>query len=107
MSSLVVGLAEELAETNSGMPSHRWVKGERRVVLTLPYVTDRLMGPLNKLFSNVKEAFAYFGTAALMPRAKTKQVIRTDGTSPSDTMIEQITRLFPIGVGSASLHRDS
>ncbi|HMS85670.1 MAG TPA: hypothetical protein PKD12_18665 [Nitrospira sp.] len=65
------------------------------------------MGPLNKRFLNIKDAVACFGPAALMRRAKTKQVIRADGTSPSDTMIEQITMLFPIGVGGASLHRDS
>ena len=45
---------------------------ERRVVLTLQYVTDRRMGPLNKLFSNMKDAFAYFGPAVFMPRAKSR-----------------------------------
>ena len=41
---------------------------ERRVVLTLQYVTDQRMGPFKKLFSNMKDAFAYFGPAALMRR---------------------------------------
>lgn len=45
---------------------------ERRIVLTLQYVTDQRMGPLKKLFSNMKDAFAYFGPAALMHRSKTK-----------------------------------
>jgi hypothetical protein len=40
----------------------------RRVILTLQYVTDQRMGPLKKLFSNMKDAFAYFGPAALMRR---------------------------------------
>ena len=41
---------------------------ERRVILTLQYVTDQRMGPVKKLFSNMKDAFAYFGPAALMRR---------------------------------------
>ncbi|MCP9472657.1 MAG: 2OG-Fe(II) oxygenase [Nitrospira sp.] len=45
---------------------------ERRVVLTLQYVTDQRMGPLNKLFSNMKDAFAYFGPAVFMPWAKSR-----------------------------------
>jgi len=45
---------------------------ERRIVLTLQYVTDQRMGPLKKVFSNMKDAFAYFGPAALMHRSKTK-----------------------------------
>jgi len=45
---------------------------ERRIVLTLQYVTDQRMGPLKKLFSNMKDAFAYFGPAALMHRSLTK-----------------------------------
>jgi hypothetical protein len=45
---------------------------ERRIVLTLQYVTDQRMGPLKKLFSNMKDAFAYFGPAALMHRSKTR-----------------------------------
>lgn len=46
---------------------------ERRVVLTLQYVSDQRMRPWKKLFSNMKDAFAYFGPAALMHRPKTKQ----------------------------------
>lgn len=42
---------------------------ERRVILTLQYVTDQRMGPVKKLFSNMKDAFAYFGPAALMRRS--------------------------------------
>lgn len=41
-------------------------KGEERVVLTLQYVTNQEMGPLNRAFSNLKDAFAYFGPAALL-----------------------------------------
>jgi len=53
---------------------------ERRVVLTLQYVTDQRMGPFKKLFSNMKDAFAYFGPAALMRRPK---VHKTDASQPS------------------------
>ncbi len=41
-------------------------KGEERVVLTLQYVTNQEMGPFKKMFSNLKDAFAYFGPAALL-----------------------------------------
>jgi hypothetical protein len=35
--------------------------GEERVSLTLEYVTDPSMSPLKRLFSNLKDSFAYFG----------------------------------------------
>ena len=35
--------------------------GEERVSLTLEYVTDPSMSPAKRLFSNLKDAFAYFG----------------------------------------------
>ncbi len=41
-------------------------KGEERIILTLQYVTNQEMGPLNRAFSNLKDAFAYFGPAALL-----------------------------------------
>ncbi len=50
-------------------------KGEERVVLTLQYVTNQEMGPFKKMFSNLKDAFAYFGPAALLrwnPAAKAR-----------------------------------
>jgi len=43
-------------------------KGEERIILTLQYVTNQQIGPVKKLFSNVKDAFAYFGPAALLRR---------------------------------------
>lgn len=43
---------------------------ERRIVLTLQYVTDQRMEPVKKLFSSLKYAFAYFGPAVLMHRRK-------------------------------------
>lgn len=70
-------------------------EGERRVILTLQYVTDQRMGPVKKLFSNMKDAFAYFGPAALMRRPKAKQATHAHATSPSGAMIDQITMLFP------------
>jgi len=39
--------------------------GERRVVLTMEYVTSREMGRAKRLFSNLKDAFAYFGVRSL------------------------------------------
>ena len=36
-------------------------EGEERVSLTLEYVTDPSMHPVKRLFSNLKDAFAYFG----------------------------------------------
>ena len=35
--------------------------GEERVSLTLEYVTDPAMSPVKRLFSNLKDSFAYFG----------------------------------------------
>lgn len=39
--------------------------GEDRVMLSLEYVTDRSMGLLSRIVSNVKDAVAYFGVRAL------------------------------------------
>jgi hypothetical protein len=39
--------------------------GDRRVVLTLEYVTTQEMGRAKRAFSNLKDAFAYFGVRAL------------------------------------------
>ena len=39
--------------------------GDRRVVLTLEYVTNQEMGRAKRVFSNLKDAFAYFGVRAL------------------------------------------
>jgi hypothetical protein len=39
---------------------------EERIVLTLQYVTNQEMGPIKKMFSNRKNAFAHFGPAALL-----------------------------------------
>ena len=36
-------------------------ENEERVSLTLEYVTDPSMHPLKRLFSNLKDSFAYFG----------------------------------------------
>lgn len=41
-------------------------KDEKRIILTLQYVTNQEMGPFKKMFSNLKDAFAYFGPAALL-----------------------------------------
>ncbi|HET8530801.1 MAG TPA: 2OG-Fe(II) oxygenase [Methylomirabilota bacterium] len=40
-------------------------EGERRVVFSMEYVTSREMGRAQRLFSNLKDAFAYFGIRAL------------------------------------------
>ncbi len=39
--------------------------GDRRVVLTLEYVTTQEMGRAKRAFSNLKDAFAYFGVRSL------------------------------------------
>jgi len=44
--------------------------GERRVVLTMEYVTSREMGRAKRLFSNLKDAFAYFGVRSLWQAAR-------------------------------------
>ena len=43
-------------------------EGEERVSLTLEYVTDPSMHPAKRLFSNLKDAFAYFGFKAVFRR---------------------------------------
>lgn len=39
-------------------------EGERRVVYTMEYVTSREMGRVQRLYSNLKDAVAYFGIRA-------------------------------------------
>ena len=43
-------------------------EGEERIILTLQYVTNQEMGPFKRVFSNLKDAVAYFGPAALVRR---------------------------------------
>ncbi len=43
-------------------------EGEERIVLTLEYVTNQDMGRFQRMFSNLKDAFAYFGPGALLRR---------------------------------------
>lgn len=45
-------------------------EGEDRVVLSLEYVTDRSMGTVQRLISNVKDAVAYFGIKSLLGGAR-------------------------------------
>jgi hypothetical protein len=81
---------------------------ERRVILTLQYVTDQRMGPLNKLFSNMKDALAYFGPAALMHRPKSMQPLINDcAMIRSDMMTDHPTLQFLAGAWSASHNLDS
>ncbi|WP_447977917.1 2OG-Fe(II) oxygenase [Candidatus Nitrospira bockiana] len=42
--------------------------GEERVVLTLEYVTNQEMGAFKRLYSNLKDAFGYFGLKTLLSR---------------------------------------
>ncbi len=42
--------------------------GEERVSLTLEYVTDPAMTPAKRLFSNLKDAVAYFGFKSVFTR---------------------------------------
>ena len=81
---------------------------ERRVVLTLQYVTDQRMGPFKKLFSNMKDAFAYFGPAALMRRPTARKTSSRRNASPqSGAMTDHPTLQFIAGAGGASHDRDS
>lgn len=41
-------------------------EGEERVALTMEYVTNPDMGSLKRIFSNLKDAFAYFGLKTLL-----------------------------------------
>jgi hypothetical protein len=41
-------------------------EGERRVVFTMEYVTSQEMGRAKRFFSNLKDAFGYFGIRALL-----------------------------------------
>ena len=45
-------------------------EGEERVSLTLEYVTDPGMTPVKRLFSNLKDAFAYFGFRSVFARRR-------------------------------------
>jgi alkylated DNA repair dioxygenase AlkB len=49
-------------------------KGEERIVLTMEYVTNPDMGRLKRLVSNMKDAIAYFGFAALIRRKPSRAV---------------------------------
>jgi hypothetical protein len=52
--------------------------GDRRVVFTMEFVTSREMGRLQRLFSNLKDAFAYFGIRALLRGRSRARTPRTD-----------------------------
>jgi len=41
-------------------------QGEERVVLTLEYVTNQEMGPFKRMYSNLKDAFGYFGLKGIL-----------------------------------------
>lgn len=41
-------------------------EGEERIALTMEYVTNRQMGPFKRMYSNLKDAFAYFGIRTLL-----------------------------------------
>src|SRR5262245_34698067 len=49
---------------------------EERIVLTMEYVTNPEMGAIKRLYSNLKDSFAYFGLRAVFKRA-------LSGTRPS------------------------
>jgi hypothetical protein len=43
--------------------------GEERIALTMEYVTNPEMGPFKRLYSNLKDSFAYFGIRGVFKRA--------------------------------------
>jgi hypothetical protein len=53
--------------------------GEERVSLTLEYVTDPSMHPAKRLFSNLKDAFAYFGVRTVFRRSRRDESVRATG----------------------------
>lgn len=81
---------------------------EERIILTMQYVTDQAMGPFHRAFSNLKDAVAYFGPAALMHRPKVwRSAIDGPMTSQSDAMSDHPVLRFLGGAGGAPVHRDS
>ena len=48
-------------------------EGEERIVLTLQYVTDPNMGTFKRWYSNLKDAFGYFGFPALIRQSNVKR----------------------------------
>jgi ectoine hydroxylase-related dioxygenase (phytanoyl-CoA dioxygenase family) len=48
-------------------------EGEERVALTMEYVTNPEMGRFHRLYSNLKDSFAYFGLKAVFKRASSGQ----------------------------------
>jgi hypothetical protein len=42
---------------------------EERIVVTMEYVTNPEMGPFKRLYSNLKDSFAYFGLKNVFKRA--------------------------------------
>lgn len=44
-------------------------EGEERIALTMEYVTNPEMGPFKRLYSNLKDSFAYFGLRGVFKRA--------------------------------------
>ena len=44
-------------------------EGEERIVLTMEYVTNPDMAPFKRLYSNLKDSFAYFGIRGVFKRA--------------------------------------
>jgi hypothetical protein len=45
-------------------------EGEERIVLTMEYVTNQEMGTFKRLYSNLKDAFGYFGLRAVWGTAR-------------------------------------
>ena len=44
-------------------------EGEERITLTMEYVTDPDMGTIKRLYSNLKDSFAYFGLRTVFKQA--------------------------------------
>lgn len=54
--------------------------GEERVSLTMEYVTNPEMERFKRLFSNLKDAFAYFGVRAVLGRRKSSARRKSEGS---------------------------
>ena len=81
---------------------------EERIVLTMQYVTNQEMGPFQRAFSNLKDAFAYFGPAALIHRPSAERASTSHAaTSQRDATSDHPGLQFFAGANGASLNRDS
>ncbi|HXF91676.1 MAG TPA: 2OG-Fe(II) oxygenase [Nitrospiraceae bacterium] len=52
-------------------------EGEERIVLTMEYVTNPEMGPFKRIYSNLKDAFGYFGLRTVFTGRSKQRIARS------------------------------